>query len=327
MNTRALNCLLALTLGLAACSKHEPGPAAGEEKPTAEAGPRVEHGTNGEVTITLDAAAQKHMGLKVAVLASASVPQGIEAFGRVLDVSGLLSLVAELSTAEAASSASAAELQRVQILASQSNASERALESARAAALRDKTQLEATRLRLVSTWGKAIADQKDLSGFVQKISTLDRVLVEMNSMSSESADKTPSGARLVSLSRPGEAIPAAFLCPAPAVDRALQTRAFWFAVDPNKTALAPGAALSGFIEFSGEPRQGVKLPRSALLYHLGLSWVYVQREEKEFERVQIKPGQPLDNGWFVSEGLKPGDKVVVAGAQELLSQELGKETE
>ncbi len=41
----------------------------------------------------------------------------------------------------------------------------------------------------------------------------------------------------------------------------------------------------------------------------------IARKEIELER-------PLDGGWFVHEGLKPGDKVVTAGAQQLFSEEV-----
>ena len=39
-------------------------------------------------------------------------------------------------------------------------------------------------------------------------------------------------------------------------------------------------------------------------------------------RKQIELDRPLSSGFFVHEGLSPGDRVVIAGAQQLLSAEL-----
>ena len=41
-----------------------------------------------------------------------------------------------------------------------------------------------------------------------------------------------------------------------------------------------------------------------------------------FARREVVQARPVDAGWFVSEGFKPGEKIVVAGAQLLLSEEL-----
>jgi hypothetical protein len=36
----------------------------------------------------------------------------------------------------------------------------------------------------------------------------------------------------------------------------------------------------------------------------------------------VSLGRPLADGWFVTEGFKAGDKLVLVGAQQLLSEEL-----
>ena len=68
------------------------------------------------------------------------------------------------------------------------------------------------------------------------------------------------------------------------------------------------------------------MPRSAVLRHDGRTWVFAQAEEEKFVRKPVTLDTPLDGekGWFVAEcgGIEAGDKLVVTGAQSLLSEEL-----
>jgi len=64
------------------------------------------------------------------------------------------------------------------------------------------------------------------------------------------------------------------------------------------------------------------VPREAVIRFNGTTWVYVQTADNTFQRTEAALDRPLEDGWFVREGLKPQDKVVTVGAQQLLSEEL-----
>ena len=64
------------------------------------------------------------------------------------------------------------------------------------------------------------------------------------------------------------------------------------------------------------------VPRNAVLRFNGATWVYLQTGGDTFQRTEVALEQPLENGWFVRQGMKAGDKVAVGGAQQLLSEEL-----
>ncbi|WP_374301739.1 efflux RND transporter periplasmic adaptor subunit [Paracoccus sp. (in: a-proteobacteria)] len=49
----------------------------------------------------------------------------------------------------------------------------------------------------------------------------------------------------------------------------------------------------------------------------GQAFVYVMKGEDTVERRDLTLGQTSDSGWLVEDGLQPGDRVVVAGAQKL----------
>lgn len=313
--------LAAVFTGCSQQSKEQPAAAAPAEK-SAEPESRVKHGTNGEVIITLDAATQKLMGLETSALAPAKLSPEIKGYGRVLDFSPLASVVADLTTARAASEASQAELKRLKALAAQNNASERALQTAEAAATRDQAQVESARLRLLAGWGSAIAGRQDLPAFVQSLGSLGSALVEIDLPGGEPAPAMPAGARLLTLADESALARAQLIGPAPAVDPQMQGRGFLFLVEPNASRLAPGAAVTGFLSMPGETQSGVAVPRNAVIRFNGTTWVYRQTADETFERVEVALESPLENGWFVREDLKPEEKVVTVGAQQLLSEEL-----
>ena len=285
---------------------------------------RVTRGTNDEVILKLDQATRTAMDLKTEKLKAEELGKEVKGFGRVLDASGLAASAADLKTALAASAASQAELARLKTLAAQNNASQRALEAAESAAARDQAQLEAVRLRLTASWGNAIASRADLADFAQALAKLEQVLVLINLPAGESLPAPPTGARISALGDTN-LVPAQLLGPAPAVDAQLQGPGFLALATSNSFRLVPGAAVTGFLTVSGEKTQGVALPADAVVRFNGLAWVYVATGEETFERRAVKLETPLSQGWFLKSGLRPGDQVVVNGAQQLLSEELKRD--
>lgn len=285
---------------------------------------RVTRGTNDEVILKLDQATRTAMDLKTEKLKPEELSQEVKGFGRVLDASGLAASAADLKTAQAASAASQAELARLKTLAAQNNASQRALEAAESAAARDQAQLEAVRLRLTATWGNAIASRADLADFAQALARLEQVLVLINLPAGESLPAPPTGARISALGDTNLVL-AQLLGPAPAVDAQLQGPGFLALATSNSFRLVPGAAVTGFLIVPGEKAQGVALPADAVVRFNGLAWVYVETGEETFERRAVKLETPLKQGWFLKSGLRPGDQVVVNGAQQLLSEELKRD--
>ncbi len=304
----------------AAAQTTNTAPAGAKEQ--AEPESRLKRAPNGEMVVTLDAATQKLIGLQTSPVQPAELKPELKAYGRVLEFSGLATLAADLTSAQATSEASRTQLERLKTLAAQNNASQQTLEAAQAAAVRDQTQVESARLRLLATWGSTLAQRNDLTAFIQSLASLSNALVELDLPAGQTLQDQPTGARLMTLSSNSPPVPAQFLGPAPLVDPQLQGHGFLFLVSPNPSRLTPGAAVSGFIELPGEPQHGLLLPRDAVLRFNGTTWVYLQTGDNTFQRHEVSLQAPLANGWFVREGLKPGDKVVTAAGQQLLSEEL-----
>jgi hypothetical protein len=64
------------------------------------------------------------------------------------------------------------------------------------------------------------------------------------------------------------------------------------------------------------------VPHNAVLRFNGATWIYLQTGGDKFQREEVALETPVEGGWFVREGLKPQQKVVTVGAQQLLSEEL-----
>ncbi len=101
----------------------------------------------------------------------------------------------------------------------------------------------------------------------------------------------------------------------------MQGQGFLFLVKTSSPSLAPGRAVSGYLQLAGEPLSGCIVPDSAVLRHAGRAWVYVQTGEETFARREIALDHPSEEGWFVSGSVSANDRVVMHGAQALLSEE------
>jgi uncharacterized membrane protein len=307
--------------------KQAPPPAG--ETPTAAAapadeeaaGPQVSRNTNGNVVITMDDEMQGDLGLLVKSPVAFQMSPEVKGYGKVLDPAPLAALATELAAAQAAHTSSSAELVRLKTLEGQGNASARALQTAEAAALRDRLAVQSVRERLILSWGTTVADQKDLPSFVHDLTSLETVLVRIDLPVGETLKELPAGARVVTLS--GPFADAAFLEMAPSTDPQMQGQGFIFLLRPNALRLTSGEAVVGYLKIPGEPLAGVIIPRDAVVRTEGAGWIYVLNEGGEgFTRVEVPLDHPTETGWFVTKGATASDHVVVIGAQQLLSLEL-----
>lgn len=316
---RTLSCAL-LIAAVAACSGHN-----SHEEAEEPAMPPAASAPAGVVVVPVDA--QRMLHLRVQTLSAVSLPAEMSGFGRVLDPQPLARAVSDWESARALSLASREELERVKRLRRQNTASIRALQAAQASATRDRLREESDFDRLELGWGLALARRTDLGTLVRALTVQTRILIDVTLPAGRGAGVQPRGARITSLVDPGRSMESDFLGPAPAVDPRLQARGFLFLSRDNPLGLTPGAAVSVSLLLPGPAEQGVSLPDSAVLREDGRVWVYVQRDSTRFVRVPVSLGPAIPGGWLVTSGLNDHSRVVVLGAQDLLSQELKPQTE
>jgi len=271
-----------------------------------------------ENPLQLNAAKRDAAGIVLARPASATLTSEIKGFGRVLDSTPLIALMAEEETARTALAASQKELARLkQLFASDTNVSAQAVEAAEAAEARDRVAVDSAHRRLAASWGRDVAgpNGKSLLAALEKGAALARVDLMPGDAPAE-APKTVA----VALAGSDEAFPADVLGLAPVVDPQLQGTSFLVLV--REHPLPTGAPLRSTLAGAGHAELVLVIPRSAVVYHQGSAWIYVLDEEDTFERKIVSLGRISPAGVAVLTGLDPDNQVVTTGAQQLLSAEL-----
>jgi hypothetical protein len=81
----------------------------------------------------------------------------------------------------------------------------------------------------------------------------------------------------------------------------------------------PGTALVAQLPASDDSAVGVRVPHAAVVYSDGAACVWVEQAPGVFESRPVSLSRAVDEGWIASSGLHPGERIVIRGAQQLLS--------
>lgn len=292
------------------------------EKPVA-APTRISRNAKGEIIVTFDAETQKRVGLAVVALSPAEHRPTRQGYGRVLDAASLTALLNEIALVRTNLAASEKELARSKILFGQTNLSEKAFIAAEIASGRDRLTAQAAEDKLALTFGREFANRSDLSELSRSFAALESALVRVDLPAGQTLPTPAANAHLFAPANDAEIFEAEFVGPATSVEPEFQGQAFLYLVRKTNRRVAPGVNLSAILDLPGEATPGVILPRSAVVRSDGRGWAFVQTGDDTFLRREVVLTRPTKDGWFVASEFKPGENVVVTGAQVLLS-EVGK---
>lgn len=284
---------------------------------------RMSHAPDGEAVIKLDAESGQRVTIVVMPLVAATHAPEVKAFGSVLDPGPLLALNGELVAAEVALTNSTAQYERTKALFDEDeNTSRRALDAAEAQRRTDAARLLNARQRWTLATGDAAANMNstEREQFVTKLVNRELALLRVEIPPGESL-VSPTGGRAALQDEEDRSFTVPSIYPAPAVDEKTRGQAFLLAVEQPGPRMRPGAAVTAFLRLPGDEASGVILPSRAVVRAAGLAWAYVQTAQNEFTRREVSTGAPMPDGWFVPQNFKPGESVVVTGAQTLLSEE------
>ncbi len=293
------------------------------EKPI-QVPPRVSQGVAGEVVVEVDRETRERISLATAPLVEGAEPDVTPAFGGALDPNPFLSLHAELSTAEAALAASCAEFERTRALHREGeNASAKSLEAATAQLRADESRVRLAQRQLAQSWGEDVAAlaSADRETLAEKLASNARVAVGASLPLGETLRAQPRAASVLLLGAEDRPLHAAAVHEVLTIEQSAQGRTFLVWVEPGEIPLRPGAPATVLLEAPGGLRAGAVVPREGVVRTAGGAWAYVQLDDDRFARRRVVTDHPTADGWFVSTGLRPGERVVVSGAQTLLSEE------
>lgn len=233
-------------------------------------------------------------------------------------------------------------LARTRILnADDKNVSDRALQESEARVAAEQAKLNAAQqsVRLFSTSQNAPAVPLELarggvvvqvlahpgesveSGQVLlRVARFDKLLARVDVPAGETVAPGLTTASIVPLGNDAKPLTGERVGYASSVDPKTQGQPFVFRITDPSGTLRPGLSVTAYLETPGPARAGAVVPRSAVVWQAGKSWVYVQTDKEKFARREVVLEDPASGGWF-TRSLKPVDKVVTRGAQMLLSEE------
>lgn len=287
---------------------------------------------NGQTVLSFDAAAQRSNGIVTTVLTSSTQRVQGQATGVVVQLQPLLDLKASYNTpatdlirARANARASSAEYERLQLLnKDDKNASDKAVEAARAAAESDAALVQNAQQAITLLKGTTLLHWGPIvAGWIESNSpqfdALLRQQMFLLQVTSTNAGQFAAPKEATVQFSDGAHAPARFVSVLPQLDPRLQQPSLLYLVAPHP-GLVPGVNVSVFLP-SGAEHRGVVVPSSAVVWSQGTPWCYVEKSPNKFERTSVATTEPNAQGWFVTTGIAPGARVVITGAQTLLSEE------
>ena len=247
-------------------------------------------------------------------------------YGVVLDHQAIAQAVADLRTAEATAQFSKSSLERARQLHGTPGAMSADVEqTAEQKAAVDSATLTLTTEKLSSTWGmkppwKGNLHDPRVQALAQGDTQLIRVTFPLGSLPGI-PDELHGGR--VGSNRPDatSVMHPVWLAPA---DANIPGRSF-FTLLPAGTA-AEGERLQVWAP-TGQPTSGALIPTAAVVLNEGKYWCYVEKTPGTFVRVEIDTSRPTSGGYVVTEDVKPGDKVAITAAGQLLAKETGSSEE
>ena len=174
---------------------------------------------------------------------------------------------------------------------------------------------------LLLHWGKTLTNHildpdsalfRDLIGQQRHLAMITLPPEQLPLARQQNITVSPTGRRRL-------AMPAEYLAPSPQSSALTQGESYFILCD--SPTLQTNMHITAWLTAQGPPLAGVIIPESAVVRHLGQTYVYLQIDNETFARRAIPRLMTIRRGYFVPSGISPGDKLVVAGAQMLLSEE------
>ncbi|MGR9114910.1 MAG: efflux RND transporter periplasmic adaptor subunit [Gammaproteobacteria bacterium] len=283
----------------------------------------------------LDETIQKRAGLSVTVLKPFQYVPELLAYGNAQPLQPLLNLRNRYIAAQAQYQSALARLalaqqniNRAQHLHRNGIASERVLQEQQSQLRMEKTQTDALRVTVEATfneavlsWGHKLADlflSNDTDRLIPYLSGRKALL----QISLPAGHTLPQGIDNIYVSASGnrnQARPAELISRAPLTDIITQGESYYFSSADD--SIRTGMRIVAWLPRLQRPEAGVLIPASALVWHLGQAYVYLQTGAESFSRRRIAHFTHTPDGYFVQGTLAAGEKLITTGAQMLLSEE------
>ncbi len=267
---------------------------------------------------------QEKLGIKTISPVTQQLPPQVATYGAVISPAPLIDLYRQIEAAQAAADVSQESLTRAEKLFAEGElVARRDVQAARALLTQDAAKIRALEDRVILEWGLYFSklDPAGRTSLITKILQCETILIRLTLPQGSSLDASPIAAKLYQFGKEKTIYNLTSIFPSPTADPTFQSPTFFSIFESNDSTLVPGITLTGVLELSGQPRAGLLIPQDAVISYLGKDWIYLNAEKDHFERIEISTTEPTDGGWFITEGKLEAGKIVIVGAQALLSAE------
>jgi multidrug efflux system membrane fusion protein len=288
---------------------------------------------NGETVINLDAQTRTQSGIDLDCLAAIDHQSETIAYGTVLDIQPLidfrtsyLSAQSDLNTAQANLDVSRPNFERYRTLYQSSHSvSLKDLEATQATFLIDQARLNTTTITTQNIQSATLHQygaqlehwaldphSAEFERLLNRQDVLLRVTLASDSRLSPPVQMTFTG-------NSHQRSSASLVSPTGQSDTVIQGRSFIYL---SNAPIATGTNILAYLPIATQIKHGVLIPNSATIWYGGQPWAYVQLQPDHFVRHLISQQSPMQDGFFVANGIRAGQCIVTRGAQLLLSEEL-----
>ena len=290
---------------------------------------------NGQPAIFLDEDQQKSSGLQTIKLKTVQFQPEFITFGKAISVSPLLSILNQylsVSSKQAAAKArftqAEKKISRLRNLHKNKAISTRKLQEQQSKwqsekAIYDESVYQSMTIINSSKleWGEKITHWATgkrapiFDNLIKGKSTLLRVTLPAGQSLSSKIDTI----LINSTGNKGTASKATFISQLPKVDSLSQGLQYLFYTE-NPLILS-GMNFTAWIPQQNQSQEGVIIPESSLIWHLGQAFVFIKVDEEYFVHRDINNSKKINKGYFVQNQIAEDDEIVTIGTQMLLSHE------
>jgi hypothetical protein len=155
---------------------------------------------------------------------------------------------------------------------------------------------------------------------ILRVASFDQLLARIDLPVGEQAP-TSTSARIVVTGYEHQPITAERVGLSTGTQPAAPTQSILFRFQNTIPGLRPGLPATAHIPTPGTSRQGMVIPFSAIVRTGGQAFAYVQIADDQFVRKSVPLDQATADGYVTTTGFGAGDRIVVQGAQMLLTEE------
>ncbi|MDA8241969.1 MAG: hypothetical protein M0Z67_16590 [Nitrospiraceae bacterium] len=304
---------------------------------------KPEAAPGGAPAVSVGESSQKKAGIVTMPLELVSHREELRAYGTVLQANDLIGMRKNFAAAKASVDRSSAlleasrkEYERVKALnADDRNVSDKVLQSAEAKWRSDEADaheaavsLETIKETISFQWGEVIAGWLfGYSAEFRNLINVDDLLIRITLPPDLQIAAAPRSIRVKSMNHPF--VTAKLINRAQATDPRIQGMSFFYLAPARKGGLLPGMNLTASLP-AGPAVKGFIIPSSSVVWRNGKAWTYVRETPDRFVRREVSTEDAIKDGYFAIGGFKAGERIVVRGAQILLSAEFqpaGREEE